>query len=302
MTNVVVCVTAYNAGGYIRGCIDAILNQTHHDFKLIVIDDGSKDDTWGIIKSYDDVRIKARRNGVNRGIAASRNVCLDLLEGGEYVFFTDSDCVPDRDWLKIGLEKFSKGKDVVCVNGRTVYVSEGYMPRMFEKSHIQTDSWAEAYQTCNIGYRMSAIAGIRFDQERLNNMMEDTDFAIMTKLKNPEGKFISTDAMKVTHIRRDWDIRGFIKSAWNVRYIVAFIKKNGKNNPNMPKAYHGTILNRGYLMLSLFPPGIIYYIIKTRKQVKDTRDLVYVLAHIIKSYLYRILVWIYAIQNKILLI
>ena len=55
-----------------------------------------------------------------------------------------------------------------------------------------------------------------------------------------------------------------------------FYKKHGKNNRMMPLAYRGSILNKEYLLLSIFPLGIIYYIFKTRKRVSSWLDVIFV--------------------------
>jgi hypothetical protein len=108
--------------------------------------------------------------------------------------------------------------------------------------------------------------------------------------------------MKVTHQKKKWTISGFFKDTQKVMYIINFIKKHGKNNRMIPLAYRGSILNKEYLLLSIFPLGIIYYIFKTRKRVSSWLDVVFVFLYVIKSYYYRLLVWKYAIKKKIFFI
>lgn len=59
MPAISVCVPVYNASDFIKECIDSILAQSFEDFELLLVDDGSTDNTWDIIKSYKDARIKA---------------------------------------------------------------------------------------------------------------------------------------------------------------------------------------------------------------------------------------------------
>ncbi|MCM1514963.1 MAG: glycosyltransferase [Paraprevotella sp.] len=56
-----VCVPVYKASEFIKECIDSILAQSFEDFELLLVDDGSTYNTWDIIKSYKDKRIKAFR-------------------------------------------------------------------------------------------------------------------------------------------------------------------------------------------------------------------------------------------------
>lgn len=53
-----VCMAMYNASRYLRECIDSILAQTFTDFELLIVDDGSTDDSKEIVRSYEDQRIR----------------------------------------------------------------------------------------------------------------------------------------------------------------------------------------------------------------------------------------------------
>lgn len=92
MPRVSVIMPAYNVEKYIGEAIKSILNQTFTDFELIIINDGSTDDTASIIKQYakKDKRIKFVNNKDNRGFIARLNDCLDIATG-EYVAKMDSD-------------------------------------------------------------------------------------------------------------------------------------------------------------------------------------------------------------------
>ena len=86
-----VIVPAYNVENYIAKCLDSILNQTYKNLEIIVVDDGSTDNTLSIIDSYSakDNRIKAIHQD-NMGVAAARNAGL-LAATGDYYGFVDSD-------------------------------------------------------------------------------------------------------------------------------------------------------------------------------------------------------------------
>ena len=90
MNSPVVCVIipAYNAAGFIRRAVDSVLAQTFQDFELLVVDDGSTDDTRTVLASYGDrIRLLTKENG---GPAAARNHGLRHAQG-RYVAFLDSD-------------------------------------------------------------------------------------------------------------------------------------------------------------------------------------------------------------------
>lgn len=89
-----VIMPAYNAAPYIEQAIRSVMGQTHTDWELLVIDDGSADDTCAIVErlAAEDGRIRLLRNERNSGVAVTRNRGLDL-SAGAYVAFLDSDDV-----------------------------------------------------------------------------------------------------------------------------------------------------------------------------------------------------------------
>ena len=90
MVKVSVIIPAYNGDRYIEEAIAGILAQTYTDYEIIVVDDGSTDNTEQIIKQYGD-RIKYFSQA-NQGVAASRNLGLAQAQG-EYIAFLDQDDV-----------------------------------------------------------------------------------------------------------------------------------------------------------------------------------------------------------------
>lgn len=85
-----VVMPTYNREEFIKSALDSVLRQTFDNFELIVVDDGSKDNTIEIIKSYDDKRIRLVQNSVNSGVAVARNIGYRHAKG-EYVVIADSD-------------------------------------------------------------------------------------------------------------------------------------------------------------------------------------------------------------------
>src|SRR5215510_8500706 len=99
-SKVTVIFTSYNHAKYLRDAIDSVLNQTYSDFELIIWDDASTDESWEIIESYSDPRIRAFKNETNlRG----GNIRRALAQGvyGEYIAVQHSDDI----WESQKLEK-----------------------------------------------------------------------------------------------------------------------------------------------------------------------------------------------------
>ena len=92
--SVSIIVPVYNAHKTIARCIESIINQEFQDFELLLVNDGSKDDSGQICDSYaaQDKRIRVIHKD-NSGVSDSRNMALDLAKG-KYIQFLDSD-----DWI-----------------------------------------------------------------------------------------------------------------------------------------------------------------------------------------------------------
>ena len=86
-----VIVPVYNAGEYLRKCLDSIISQTYQNLEIIVINDGSKDNSIDIIKEYEkkDTRI-VFINQKNKGLPATRKVGVENAKG-KYIAFVDQD-------------------------------------------------------------------------------------------------------------------------------------------------------------------------------------------------------------------
>ena len=92
-----VVMSVYNGERYLREAVESILNQTFIDFEFVIIDDGSTDDTLGILERYTDPRIRLVKNGRNIGLTESLNRGIRLARG-KYVARQDADDIslPER--------------------------------------------------------------------------------------------------------------------------------------------------------------------------------------------------------------
>ena len=91
MPKVSVVLTSYNHENFIREAIDSVLGQTFEDWELIILDDVSPDNSWEIIQSYQDPRIKTIRNDRTRRYIYNINRAINELSTGEYIAIHHSD-------------------------------------------------------------------------------------------------------------------------------------------------------------------------------------------------------------------
>ena len=102
-----VIIPCYNSENTINDCLLSIINQTHIDLQIVIIDDGSTDSTKKIIKSHNDHRIILLENSLNLGIVAALNKGLENAQG-KYILRIDSDDIAHpslADTLFLFLEK-----------------------------------------------------------------------------------------------------------------------------------------------------------------------------------------------------
>ena len=98
-----IIVPVYNTELYLKECLDSLLNQTIKNYEVIVIDDGSTDNSLKIIKEYHEKhpKIIKYKSIKNSGVSNARNVGLSMAKG-EYIGFVDSDDYIDKDmYLKL---------------------------------------------------------------------------------------------------------------------------------------------------------------------------------------------------------
>ncbi|MDT3428365.1 glycosyltransferase involved in cell wall biosynthesis [Paenibacillus forsythiae] len=97
MANLSVLMPVYNASCFLEHAVESILQQSYTDFELIVINDGSTDNSLEILERYSDPRIKLIHNGTNSGIVSSLNCGLNAASGA-YIARMDADdySLPDR--------------------------------------------------------------------------------------------------------------------------------------------------------------------------------------------------------------
>ncbi|MEM6885071.1 MAG: glycosyltransferase, partial [Verrucomicrobiota bacterium] len=158
--SIVVC--TYNGGDTLRACLESLQRQSYPDYEIIVVDDGSTDQTQQILQEFSDIRIITQENcglsaARNRGIFASR---------GEVVAFTDSDCMPDEDWLYYLIQTLElEGTEAVggpnISPAATQWVQAAVAAAPGSPSHVLFDDRrAEHVPGCNMAFRKWALEQI----------------------------------------------------------------------------------------------------------------------------------------------
>src|SRR6476660_1471039 len=92
-----VIIPVYNGTCYLRAALESVFAQTYRPFEVIVVDDGSLDDSGVIAQSFDDVRYIHQEN---QGVAAARNNGIEVARG-EFLAFLDQDDLWTPEKLKL---------------------------------------------------------------------------------------------------------------------------------------------------------------------------------------------------------
>lgn len=109
-----VLMPCYNGARYIQQAIKSILDQDMTDWELIIVDDGSTDDSRAIIDSFRDDRIHCITNPTNLGVVASRNAATKKAKG-KYLSIMDTDDVARPDKLSRQVDFLEKNQDFALV-------------------------------------------------------------------------------------------------------------------------------------------------------------------------------------------
>lgn len=108
MTKVSVIMASYNRGWIIEKAIKSVLDQKFKDFELIIVDDGSTDNTKEVITKFSDPRIKVINLETNGGVSAARNEALKVSKG-EFIAYLDSDNLWYPNFLGVMLSELADG-------------------------------------------------------------------------------------------------------------------------------------------------------------------------------------------------
>lgn len=148
---VTVIIPCYNAAGFVRQAVDSAIAQTYENIEILCIDDGSKDDTLGILESYGDkIKLLRHPGGANKGQWASVNVAVRQARG-EYVAFLDSDDIWTKDKIAAQVDALETCRaglvytDAVCVDSAGTWYN-----RRLADSHIEENSPEKLLLDCYI--------------------------------------------------------------------------------------------------------------------------------------------------------
>ena len=182
MPEISIIVPVYNVDKYLENCIESILSQTFKDFELILVNDGSTDNSGKICDIYDkkDCRIRVIHKN-NAGLSSARNTGLDIA-CGKYIGFVDSDDSIHPRMYEILYDLIKKyDSDISCCNYKKIYnifkceYENVNSLEVIEMSNVEAiknlydkELGVKLVIACNKLYRKSLFNKIRYKVGRLH--------------------------------------------------------------------------------------------------------------------------------------
>ena len=258
MAEISIIVPVYNVEKYLENCIESILNQTFKDFELILVDDGSTDNSGKICDIYKkkDSRIKVIHKN-NGGLSSARNAGIDVA-GGKYIGFVDSDDSIHPKMYETLYDLISKyNSDIAICNFKNIYnmlykeYEEIEMNGIIEMSNIEAIN--NLYDS-TIGLRLRVswnklynkylFNDIRFELGRVHE-----DEFIAHKILYKSNKVVYIDRELYYYLQREGSIMHDKSLKKDTDWILAFsdrmkfCKRMGLND-----IYEGTC----YIYINIF--------------------------------------------------
>ena len=206
--SVIVC--SYNGAKTLAGCLDSLGKLNYPEYEVILVDDGSTDDTAYITAQFPDVRYIHQNN---HGLSHARNTGAAAAKG-EVLVYTDSDCMADVDWLYYLIGTLQSG-DYAGVGGPNVsppaqnWVQACVAAAPGGPSHVLlTDIIAEHIPGCNMAFYRWAFERVGGFDAEYHKAGDDVDFC--WRLQQAGGVIAFSPTAIVWHHRR-FTLRAFFK-------------------------------------------------------------------------------------------
>ena len=193
-------------------------------FEVVIVDDGSGDDTWARLVELSQssaVPLRALRLDVNRGPATARNAGWRSA-AGQLILFTDDDCTPEPGWVAAMAGALG---DADLVQGRTSPdPAQQHLSGAFSRT-IEVSAPSDRFQTCNVGYRRTLLEATRgFDEEFRHPAGEDTDLAWRALRAGASSQFEPNAT--VLHDVRPSSFWTHVRTTWRWSGVVLLVKRH----------------------------------------------------------------------------
>ena len=234
MEKISIIIPVYNAEKYIAETIESVLRQTYSNIELLLVDDGSKDDSGKICLKYaaSDTRVKYIHKA-NGGVSSARN--RGLIEvTGEYIGFMDADDIAEADMYEIMMTDMHKYRADVVSIGAGIYENEKLTGAFYGTNKLTVMNREEvlvallSLRVINKGvwskiFKRELVEGILYDESR--SMYEDIYYIF--EAFSRANCVVNHDILKYRYMRRENSITTskFNQKWFDTEYFTSKIKK-----------------------------------------------------------------------------
>ena len=280
MCKLSIIIPVYNTEKFIFKCLNSCLDQNFNgeNYEIIIVDDGSTDNTISIIKSfkenYSNIVVIQKKNG---GVSSARNKGVEIAKG-EYILFVDSDdAIEENSLNKIVSELKNNNVEILILNSAS-YHNEIKRKDLYIFPQYLSGISFSGIELFKRGYQRGSVCGVLFKKQ----FITDYELKFSEQLKNGEDSLFMAIAFLhssfVSHLNIDfykvnirvgsasrlWDYTK-VKEMLNILNVIElFIEKNTLNKDQLSILnirVYGTISNTMYHFFSI-PNLYKYYEIK----------------------------------------
>ena len=217
-----VIIPVYNREKYIKRAIESVLKQTYKNFELIVVDDGSTDDTPNIIKNY-PIKIITQKN---LGVSAARNAGIKA-SNGQIIAFLDSDDEWKKEKLMSHYKFFKKNKNFKIHQTDEIWIKDGKFLNK-KKIHQKKEGFIfyDSLHLCLISPSAVAIKKELFEEVGLFRedfeVCEDYELWLRITKKYPVGYSDEKLVIKYGGHKDQLSKKYFAMDRWRVKAMLPF--------------------------------------------------------------------------------
>lgn len=279
-----------NMAGSLRECLVRLSQQTIQDFEIVLVDDRSHDGTRDVIEQHGDPRVRYFRNDKKLGYGGTRNLTLEKARG-HYIFFTDADCVPKKDWLEKGVAAYQR-TNCLGVVGKTLPLRESTCRS--DRKVVNLDG---RFMTCNMSFRRDIFEKLGGFDPAFDAGQEDVEFGLRAK---QHGTIIFEQEMIIYHEIKPYTLRRLFTDANRYKTQVMIFKRyryDEYHKSHSPKIAKGIFLKPEDWWVICCP--ILLFRSPSNQTARDFMIIPFVyLATVYR----RLIIWRTALQEKIFLI